>query len=213
MGCRFPSLGDLPNPGIEHTSPALQVDSLPLSHVGSPPFVGDWEVNYDASSQCNEAQPVRDLGSPRGSFQGVSQTKAGAYPVSLWRLSEVFLEGCEKSAVLVLEVSLLGGRGGAPGMPQTSCSVFCFAPARLLQAFLVTEPHTELAAPGAQAHGFTILFLHMGGGPVSPDTEGLSLPTPLHEGGSRLPQGALGVPAGLAGSSDGMPCTPAWSAS
>jgi len=30
------SSGDLPNPGTEHASPALQVDSLPLSHWGSP---------------------------------------------------------------------------------------------------------------------------------------------------------------------------------
>ena len=32
----FPSPGDLPDPGTEHVSPALQVDSLPLSHWGSP---------------------------------------------------------------------------------------------------------------------------------------------------------------------------------
>ena len=32
----FPPPGDLPDPGIEFKSPALQVDSLPLSHVGSP---------------------------------------------------------------------------------------------------------------------------------------------------------------------------------
>ena len=34
----FPSPGDLPNPGIEPMSPdspALQADSLPLSHLGS----------------------------------------------------------------------------------------------------------------------------------------------------------------------------------
>ena len=28
-GLSFPSPGDLPNPGIEHGSPALQADSLP----------------------------------------------------------------------------------------------------------------------------------------------------------------------------------------
>ena len=28
-GLPFPSAGDLPNPGIEPTSPAVQVDSLP----------------------------------------------------------------------------------------------------------------------------------------------------------------------------------------
>ena len=31
-GLPFPSPGDLPDPGIEPGSPALQVDSLPLSH-------------------------------------------------------------------------------------------------------------------------------------------------------------------------------------
>ena len=40
-GLPFPSPGDLPDPGIKHASPALQVvptlqaDSLPLSHQGS----------------------------------------------------------------------------------------------------------------------------------------------------------------------------------
>ena len=32
----IPSPGDLPDPGIKSTSPALQADSLPLSHQGSP---------------------------------------------------------------------------------------------------------------------------------------------------------------------------------
>ena len=35
----FPSPGDFPNPGTEHASPpsaVVQVDSLPLSHLGSP---------------------------------------------------------------------------------------------------------------------------------------------------------------------------------
>ena len=31
-GLSFPSPGDLPNPGSEPASPALQADSLPLSH-------------------------------------------------------------------------------------------------------------------------------------------------------------------------------------
>ena len=35
-GLPFPSPGELPHPGIESSSPALQVDSLPLSHWGSP---------------------------------------------------------------------------------------------------------------------------------------------------------------------------------
>ena len=39
-GLPFPPPGDLPHPGIEHASlvsPALQVDSLPLSHLGRSP--------------------------------------------------------------------------------------------------------------------------------------------------------------------------------
>ena len=35
-GLPFPSLGDLPNPGIEAGSPALQADSLPTELQGKP---------------------------------------------------------------------------------------------------------------------------------------------------------------------------------
>ena len=34
-GLPFPSPGDLPDPGIKPVSPALEVDSLPLSHQES----------------------------------------------------------------------------------------------------------------------------------------------------------------------------------
>ena len=37
-GLPFSSPGDLPDPGIEPESSALQADSLPLSHLGSPSF-------------------------------------------------------------------------------------------------------------------------------------------------------------------------------
>ena len=35
-GLPFASPGDLPDPGIEPSSPTLQADSLPLSHLGNP---------------------------------------------------------------------------------------------------------------------------------------------------------------------------------
>ena len=35
----YPSPGNLPDPGIKPKFPALQVDSLPLSHQGSPPGI------------------------------------------------------------------------------------------------------------------------------------------------------------------------------
>ena len=44
-GLLFPPSGDLPDPGIEPTSlafPALQADSLPLSHLGSPNIIITW---------------------------------------------------------------------------------------------------------------------------------------------------------------------------
>ena len=36
VGCHFLLQGNLSDPGFEPTSPALQVDSLPLNHLGSP---------------------------------------------------------------------------------------------------------------------------------------------------------------------------------
>ena len=35
-GLPFPSLGDVPNPGIESRSPALQADALPSEPPGKP---------------------------------------------------------------------------------------------------------------------------------------------------------------------------------
>ena len=39
-GQPFPSPGNLPNPGIEHRSPALQADSLPAEPQGKPRNTG-----------------------------------------------------------------------------------------------------------------------------------------------------------------------------
>ena len=38
-GLSFPSPGDLPDPGIEPMSPALQADSLPTELGGKPPSI------------------------------------------------------------------------------------------------------------------------------------------------------------------------------
>ena len=45
-GLPFPSPGDLPNPGIEPASPALQVDSLPLSYQGIPNCIADQDKKH-----------------------------------------------------------------------------------------------------------------------------------------------------------------------
>ena len=54
-GLPFPSLGDLPDPGIEPTSPALQADSLPLSHQGSPHITFEYKrlITY----RCLDTSP------------------------------------------------------------------------------------------------------------------------------------------------------------
>ena len=44
-GQPFPSPGDLPNPGIESRSPALQADSLPAEPQGKPALVKGWDNN------------------------------------------------------------------------------------------------------------------------------------------------------------------------
>ena len=52
----FPSPGDLPNPGIEPRSLALQEDSLPLSHQGSPRIL-EWvaySFSYRSSPPRNQ---------------------------------------------------------------------------------------------------------------------------------------------------------------
>ena len=48
-GLRFPYPGDLPNPGIKPRFPALQADSLQLSHQGSPTRTLQI-LNYKATS-------------------------------------------------------------------------------------------------------------------------------------------------------------------
>ena len=71
-GLQFPSLGDLPNPGIKPGSPALQADSLLTELQRKPP-----DYRHRKTKQYN---PKSDLGAPRkgidldvrirGNFQG-----------------------------------------------------------------------------------------------------------------------------------------------
>ena len=51
-GLPFPSPGDQPDLGIEPTSPALQVDSLPLSHPGRPSSGSVTHQSYDSKTTC-----------------------------------------------------------------------------------------------------------------------------------------------------------------
>ena len=44
-GLPFPSLGDLPNPGIEPGSPVLRADALPSEPPGKPKEAGGERIN------------------------------------------------------------------------------------------------------------------------------------------------------------------------
>ena len=51
-GLSFPSPGDLPNPGIKPSSPALQAGSLPLSQQGSPClYLPCYQIQHSAKKQ------------------------------------------------------------------------------------------------------------------------------------------------------------------
>ena len=54
-GFPFPSPRDLPNPGIEPRSPALQADSLPSKSPGKPPQINYW-------LPIGQTQPESDSG-------------------------------------------------------------------------------------------------------------------------------------------------------
>ena len=70
-GLPFPSPGDLPDPGMESESPALQVDSLPSEPLGKPkntggvayPFsrVSSWPRNWTRVSCIADSLPAEQL--------------------------------------------------------------------------------------------------------------------------------------------------------
>ena len=51
-GLPFPSLGDLPNPGIKSRSLALQADSLPSESPGKPKFASSTHQMMESRITC-----------------------------------------------------------------------------------------------------------------------------------------------------------------
>ena len=92
-GLPWPLPGDISNPGIEPTSPvfpALQVDSLPLSHWGSliDPTPGSISLGFlpKVASQIHPSIPVH-LRSGLvlfGSFKGLKEFDAIGPPIPTW---------------------------------------------------------------------------------------------------------------------------------
>ena len=76
----FPSPGDLPNPGIEPRSLALQADSLPgiLSHQGSPRIL-EWGA-YSFSKGCSQPRSWTEVACIAGRFFTSWATREAYYP-------------------------------------------------------------------------------------------------------------------------------------
>ena len=60
-GLPFPSPWDLPDPGIEPMSPALQVDSLPPSHQGSPNYIIASLNLYNSPKEIKSLVPILQM--------------------------------------------------------------------------------------------------------------------------------------------------------
>ena len=84
-GLLFPSPGDLPNPGIEPGSPALQADAL-LSEPPEKPWVpNNWcfwtvvlEKTLESPLDCNDIKPVNTKENQLWIFTGRIDVEAGA---------------------------------------------------------------------------------------------------------------------------------------
>ena len=70
-GVSFPSPGDLPNPGIEHSSPQVQADSLPTEppgtatncHTSLDDTQAPWHWWFQDKDEASLAQPYLSMGS------------------------------------------------------------------------------------------------------------------------------------------------------
>ena len=76
LPCPFP--GDLPNPGIEHRSPTLQVASLPSEPPGKPTIIL-WLCKGESKSHSVVSDPLRlnpmDCSLPGSSVHGILQAR------------------------------------------------------------------------------------------------------------------------------------------
>ena len=86
-GLLFPSPGDLPNPGIEPRSPALQAESLPAEPRGKPNPNGTREQK-PISLWMTILPPLRNTMSPQGLKKKPS---AGKWKVKPKRRSQLML--------------------------------------------------------------------------------------------------------------------------
>ena len=73
-GLPFPSPGDLPDPGIEPGSPALQADSLLSEPPGKPRFIGAAAAAKSLQSCLTMCNPI-DSSPPGSTIRGILQAR------------------------------------------------------------------------------------------------------------------------------------------
>ena len=75
-GLPFPSPGDLPDPGIEPSSPTLQADALTSAPPGKPlQRIARREKKAFLSDQCQEIEENNRMGKTRDLFKKIRDTK------------------------------------------------------------------------------------------------------------------------------------------
>ena len=113
-GLPFSPPGDLLNPGLEHTSPAspaLQVDSFPLSHQGSP-YIASVQFSSVAQS-CQTLCDPMGCSLPGSSVHGILQARILEW-VAISSSSGLFNPGIEPRSLALQTDSLLSEPLGKP---------------------------------------------------------------------------------------------------
>ena len=126
-GFPFSSPKDLPHPGIKPASPALQVDSLPVSHQGSQK--SPWEDPYFSCSQVpareSNGTPLQysclknpmDGGAWKAAVHGVTEGRTRLSDFTFtFHFHALEKETAAHSSVLVWRIPGMGEPGGLPSM-------------------------------------------------------------------------------------------------
>ena len=77
-GLPFPSPGDLPDPGIEPMSPALQADALPSEPPGKPKYI--------LSTQNKTSRKLKYETIITGNWEGKDENKLLSIPYTVYKI-------------------------------------------------------------------------------------------------------------------------------
>ena len=147
----FPPPGDLPNPGIEPRSPALQADSLPSETPGKP-----YSSGYELVSHCgfnlhfhDGYSDVKHLSEAYGPFIYLLWGNTYSSPLPTLKLFVLLLLRC-RGSLYILNIKLLSDRWFA-----NNFFPFCRLCLHFLSFFLF---YIYLAVPGLSYDMWELVF-------------------------------------------------------